>query len=77
MLQETGQVEFPPGNRTEWDGIDQADYDLLRGYLRNVSNTLRWEPGKCLPAFPSSGKHQDVEILAFTTPGSFLCNSVF
>jgi hypothetical protein len=63
MSQETGQVEFPPGNRTDWDGIDEADYDLLRGYLRNVSNTLRWESGKCLPAFPSSGKHQDVEIL--------------
>lgn len=63
MSQETGQVEFPPGNRTDWDGIYQADYDLLRGYLRNVSNTLRWESGKCLSAFPSSGKHQDVEIL--------------
>jgi len=61
--QETGKSEFPPGNRTDWDGIDQADYDLLRGYLRNVSNTLRWNPTECLSAFPSSGKHQDVEIL--------------
>lgn len=59
----TGKVEFPPGNRTDWDGIDQADYDVLRGYLRNVSHTLRWNPSKCLPAFPSSGNHKDVEIL--------------
>lgn len=36
---------------------------MLRGYLRNVSNTLRWQPANCLSAFPSSGKHQDVEIL--------------
>lgn len=60
---QTGKVEFPPGNRTDWDGIDQNDYDVLRGYLRNVSKTLRWNPDGCLPAFPSSGNHQDVEIL--------------
>lgn len=59
----TGKVEFPPGNRTDWDGINSEDYDVLRGYLRNVSHTLRWKPGKCLPAFPSSGNHKDVEIL--------------
>lgn len=60
---ETGVVEYPPGNRTNWDGINQADYDVLRGYLRNVSHTLEWTPGKCLPAFPSSGNHKDVEVL--------------
>ena len=36
---------------------------MLRGYLRNVSHTLRWNPSRCLPAFPSSGNHKDVEIL--------------
>lgn len=36
---------------------------MLRGYLRNVSHTLQWRPGRCLPAFPSSGNHKDVEIL--------------
>ncbi len=54
---------FPPGNRTDWDGINQGDYDELRGYLRKVSHTLRWTPGNCLPAFPSSGNHKDVEVL--------------
>lgn len=57
---ETGLVEFPPGNRTEWDGIDQQDYDALREYLRRVTYTPVWNPGKCLPAFPSSGDHRDV-----------------
>lgn len=56
-------VEFPPGNRTDWDGINQEEYDVLRGYLRNVSVTARWQPSKCLPAFPSSGNHEDIEIL--------------
>jgi len=60
---ETGKVEFPPGNRTDWDGINQDDYDALRGYLRRVSQTLRWKPSQCLPAFPSSGNHKDVEVL--------------
>ena len=60
---ETGLVEFPPGNRTDWDGINGRDYDVLRGYLRNVSETMPWTPGKCLPAFPSSGNHKDVEFL--------------
>lgn len=59
----TGEVEFPPGNRTDWDGIDGHDYDVLRGYLRNVSETATWNPGQCLPAFPSSGDHKDVEVL--------------
>eukprot|EP00934_Nitzschia_sp_Nitz4_P005279 Nitzschia sp. Nitz4//scaffold153_size53422//29133//31264//NITZ4_006764-RA/size53422-augustus-gene-0.42-mRNA-1//1//CDS//3329537271//5269//frame0 len=60
---ETGLVEFPPGNRTDWDGIDQREYDELRGYLRNVTNTPLWTPGSCLPTFPASGDHKDVEHL--------------
>ena len=65
---ETGEVVFPPGNRTNWDGINQAEYDTLRGYLRNVSMTAKWSPGKCLPAFPSSGNHKDVELLKDIIP---------
>jgi hypothetical protein len=65
---ETGEVVFPPGNRTNWDGINQDDYDLLRGYLRNVSMTAKWSPGQCLPAFPSSGNHEDVELLKEIIP---------
>jgi hypothetical protein len=53
-------VEFPPGNRTDWDGVDQKDYDILREYLRGVTNTPLWNPSNCLPAFPSSGDHRDV-----------------
>eukprot|EP00536_Pseudo-nitzschia_multiseries_P003175 jgi/Psemu1/236458/estExt_Genewise1.C_470075 len=60
---ETGKVEFPPGNRTDWNNINQDEYDTLRYYLRRVSHTLDWKPSKCLPAFPSSGNHKDVEIL--------------
>ena len=36
---------------------------MLKGYLRSVSETATWNQGQCLPAFPSSGDHKDVEIL--------------
>ena len=56
----TGKVEFPPGNRTDWNGMDGKTYDVLREWLRNVTVTPIWNPGQCLPAFPSSGDHKDV-----------------
>jgi hypothetical protein len=59
----TGLVSFPPGNRTEWNGMDQKDYDVLREWLRGVTKTAEWNPGQCLPAFPQSGNHKDVEVL--------------
>jgi hypothetical protein len=59
----TDQIEFPPGNRTVWNGINNNEYDVLRGYLRNVSETATWNPGQCLPAFPASGNHEDVKVL--------------
>jgi hypothetical protein len=62
----TGVVTFPPGNRTNWDGMEQKEYDVLREYLRNVTNTPLWTPGSCLPAFPQSGDHKDVQTLQST-----------
>eukprot|EP00956_Cyclotella_meneghiniana_P004352 scaffold5312_cov71-Cyclotella_meneghiniana.AAC.6 len=48
---ETGEVKFPPGNRTDWNGQDPKE---LKEYLRNVTLTpLDWTPGQCLAAFPS------------------------
>ena len=60
---ETHKVEFPPGNRTDWNLINQDAYDIMRGYLRNVSKTAYWKPSECLPAFPKSGDHKDVVFL--------------
>ena len=59
----TGEVKFPPGNRTNWDGMEAKAYEQLRGYLRDVTNTPIWKPGDCLPAFPQSGDHRDVQAL--------------
>jgi len=47
----TGDVAFPPNNRTNWDGMWPKP---LKEYLRDVTFTpLNWTPGSCLVAFPS------------------------
>jgi len=57
---ETGQVEFPPHNRTDWNGEDVKD---LKEWLRNVTHTPLWRPGSCLAAFPASGDPKEVDAL--------------
>lgn len=56
----TGEVAFPPGNRTNWDGQDLKPF---KEYMRSVIHTPLWSPGSCLVAFPASGEAQDVEHL--------------
>jgi hypothetical protein len=56
----TGHVEFPPDNRTDWDG---QDFTKLKEWLRNVTMTPLWAPGECLAAFPAKGGSADVQEL--------------
>mmetsp|Transcript_775 Transcript_775/g.1319 ORF Transcript_775/g.1319 Transcript_775/m.1319 type:complete len:544 (+) Transcript_775:274-1905(+) len=56
----TGEVAFPPGNRTNWDGQDLKPF---KEYMRSVIYTPLWSPGSCLVAFPASGEPHDVEHL--------------
>ena len=56
----TGEVSFPPDNRTDWNG---QDFKVLKEWLRNVTYTPIWGPDKCLAAFPASGEHKDVQML--------------
>jgi hypothetical protein len=46
----TGQVSFPPGNRTNWDGENP---EALKLWLRSVICTPKWNPDACLFIFPS------------------------
>ena len=58
---ETREVEFPPHNRTDWNGQDVKE---LKEWLRNVTHTPLWRPGSCLAAFPaSSSDPNDVQAL--------------
>jgi hypothetical protein len=56
----TGQVEFPPENRTNWDG---QDFKVLKEWLRAVSMTPRWKPSSCLAVIPAQGGAADVQHL--------------
>jgi hypothetical protein len=58
----TGEVAFPPDNRTNWDGVE--DMFPLKEYLRNTTLTpLDWDPSVCLAAFPSDAGPQHFEEL--------------
>jgi hypothetical protein len=58
---ETGEVMFPPYNRTDWNGEDPKE---LKEYMRNVTLTpLDWAPGSCLAAFPSDDGPEHFEEL--------------
>lgn len=57
---ETGEIEYPPLNRTNWDG---EDVKLLKEWLRNVTHTPHWAPESCMAVFPASGEHRDAEQL--------------
>jgi hypothetical protein len=60
---ETGEISFPPGNRTDWNGIKDAEKNILKEYLRNVTHTPTWRPGSCLAAFPTSNDAKDIDDL--------------
>ncbi|GAX18597.1 hypothetical protein FisN_10Hh196 [Fistulifera solaris] len=56
----TGEVSFPPGNRTDWNG---QDVKIYKEWLRNVTHTPLWSPTQCMAAFPASGNAEDAQML--------------
>ena len=56
----TSLVEFPPENRTDWNG---QDVKILKEWLRNVTHTPLWSPGSCMAAFPQDATEAAVNRL--------------
>mmetsp|Transcript_8027 Transcript_8027/g.8252 ORF Transcript_8027/g.8252 Transcript_8027/m.8252 type:complete len:438 (-) Transcript_8027:245-1558(-) len=50
---ETSKVEFPPGNRTDWNGLKNDEITKLKEYLRKVTDVRNWKPEQCLAAIPA------------------------
>ena len=51
----TGNVIFPPENRTDWDKVDDEDRDELREYIHNTSYTNHsWHPEGSFSYFPAN-----------------------
>ena len=65
---ETGLVEYPPDNRTDWDG---QDVKVLKEWLRNVTHTPLWSPGSCMASFP-----QDTTNAAVTRLHGYLKEAI-
>lgn len=59
----TGEITFPPGNRTDWNGGMADEHKQLKEWLRNATHTPLWAPEQCMAAFPASGNHKDVASL--------------
>ena len=59
---DTGKVEFPPGNRTDWHGLAQHEKELYE-YLRNVTHVRNWKPDRCLAVFPRDRSKESVSRL--------------
>merc|ERR1719223_596580 len=56
--QNTGNISFPPGNRTNWNG---EDLKPLWEYLRNTTHVKNWKPDQCVATFPSKPGPGDID----------------
>jgi hypothetical protein len=50
----TGQICFPPHNRTNWNGDSYAIVHELQPWLQTVTYMPHWSPDHCLVAFPAT-----------------------
>lgn len=52
----TGEVAWPPYNRTNWEHWrgHKSDYKELWNWMRNATTTLPWNRDKCFAGFPSA-----------------------
>jgi hypothetical protein len=64
----TGQISFPPDNRTNWDGLLRStdEAKILWSWVRNVTIHLPWSGSQCVAAFPSTSGAAGVERLEQT-----------
>jgi len=51
LRDQAGNVAFPPGNRTDWDGQPRRP---LFEFLRATGHMAIWTPEQCMAAFPAS-----------------------
>ena len=58
-----GNVSFPPGNRTDWNGLSVEINRELNPWLRSVTVMPEWNPNDCLAAFAASKDPKDQETL--------------
>lgn len=60
---ETGKPIFPPNNRTDWNGVNGPEKNILKDWLRKSSKVLQWLPDDCMAAFPRNNSVEAMEEL--------------
>jgi hypothetical protein len=63
LKDQTGQVSYPPFNRTSWDGFTEEVITDLQPWQQSVSYLPDWDPEKCLAAFPGAPGSEPVRAL--------------
>jgi len=59
----TGEISFPPGNITDWDGDTRKQRTILAPWISKVAFEPVWNVGKCQAAFPASADPKDIQEL--------------
>lgn len=67
----TGEIKFPPHNRTVWDGDVKAIENELQPYLESVSLMPDWSPHRCLLAIPANNTTLARKFHAIQSMGGF------
>lgn len=60
LKDQQGNVAFPPGNETDWDGKPRRQ---LFDFLRATGHMAIWTPENCMAAFPTSPDPRDTQAL--------------
>ena len=67
----TGAKSFPPKNRTNWDGDEEAVIHELQPWLETVAFVPSWDPEECIAAFPSTPGHVPSEAFKLMVQEEF------
>jgi hypothetical protein len=60
---QTGQVSFPPKNRTSWDGASGPEINKLNQWLRGTAKMVLWDPEACMAVFPKNNDPANIQEL--------------
>jgi hypothetical protein len=60
---QTGQVAFPPHNRTSWDGASAPEINTLNQWLRSTAKLVLWNPDDCMAVFPKTNDPANIQEL--------------
>lgn len=60
----SGNTVFPPNNRTDWNGASSRELNTqLNPWFHSIAVMPKWNPNKCVAAFPASRDASDLQVL--------------